>query len=97
MKLSDLIIEHGPYIGPSATVMGVDVSAADLNELREELSAARKLGELLTRFTAQGGADGAFGDIDLHCNRCGHDSWIEEEVTLAELSRRAGEHAEVCR
>lgn len=35
--------------------------------------------------------------LHLTCSRCGYSSEIDHPLDLAELVRRAGEHAEVCR
>lgn len=95
MKLSDLIIEHGPYVGWQESPIQQHLSAAALNQLREELVAARcdrtrfEIGAVPTR------DDEVHPDI--RCGRCG---WFVEFAdawpTLDELNQRAQEHAEVC-
>lgn len=35
--------------------------------------------------------------LTLVCDRCGIDAELDGNLSLAELNRRAGEHAEVCR
>lgn len=98
MSLADQIIEHGPYDGtvhPRYGAQTYSFTGTDLNELRDELVAARALKELL--------ADGrwqieAYGnELALTCGRCGWTAWPTEPADLAELVRRAGEHTEVCR
>lgn len=98
MKLSDLIIEHGPW-NDSGRIMGT-ADMADLNELREELMAARAAAAIPAGFSVEaiGLADGD-QQIWINHKRC-PESWhaeLDELVTLAALVQRAGEHAEVCR
>lgn len=102
MKLSDLVIEHGPWTEHDAaallTLRAVQGrAAAELNELREELLAARAVLEA-HRFPIDGvwHTDDTAG-LDIRCIRC---PWVwsdqDGETDLAELNRRAAEHAEVC-
>lgn len=100
-KLSDLIIEHGPFTPGewiSDNIADVLTTAAAVNELREELIAARALLRLGERFTVHAVTPyPGTADVAIH-----HDcrAWwvdIDEPLTLAELNRRASEHAEVCR
>lgn len=102
MSLADRIIEDGPFIAGDVMPAwaGEFHRTQALNELRDELIAARALKELLTsgRFTI----DAVWSSdlyITIECNRpdC---PWIAEPDTpadLGDLVRRAGEHAEVCR
>jgi len=101
MSLADQIIEHG-HVEPGDDRPGWfgRLTAAGINELRDELIAARALKELLTsgRFTVDAVYSGDLY-VTLECNRpdC---PWVAEPDTpadLAELVQRAGEHAEVCR
>lgn len=108
MKLSDLIIEHGPYAWdehqqePRPDISGQLCDAAALNELREELMAARAVREAGERFEVWGVGSDDFGAIVLGHRDC-PDAWqaeletTDDQPTLAELNQRAGEHAEVCR
>jgi len=98
MSLADQIIEHGPY--PPDEFRILNVTTAELNELRDELIAARALKELLAarRFTVDAVYSGDLY-VTLECNQpdC---PWIAEPDTpadLAELVQRATEHAEVCK
>lgn len=104
MKLSDQIIEHGPYAaGDSSPLPGELEHRADvhdLNELREELVAARKVGGERERFEVRATAICEDAQLWVTCGRCGgrYATWVfDEPQTLAELNRRASEHAEVCR
>lgn len=94
MKLSDQIIEHGPYEAGQRAPIGLRdaylIEAEDLNELREELLAARKVGEV--RFDVAG----AENDVEIICQACTWFARVPAWSDLAELDRRAGEHAEVC-
>lgn len=103
MRLSDLIIEHGPWTDhDAAALLTLRITqgraARELNELREELLAARKAGEERARFEIDGGYDYGHDITTLHCTRCR--AWrvaLDGPADLAELNRRAEEHAEVCR
>lgn len=96
MTLADQIIEHGPY-EPRHALVSWDTAA--LNELRDELIAARALTELLAsgRYAVEpvvvrtGRAT-----LWLTCNRCRWFDGIDATAALGELVRRAAEHAEVC-
>lgn len=94
MKLSDLIIEGGPYYASQLNPLTAPTTE-QLNELREELMAARAVLDVLSRFRL----DINFWDDTAHgeCLRCGMRSSVSADDTLGELSRWAGEHAEVCR
>lgn len=106
MTLADQIIEHGPYVWderqqePRPDISGQLNDADGLNELRDELIAARALTELLAsgRYAVEpvvvrtGRAT-----LWLTCNRCRWFDGIDTSTGLAELVRRAAEHAEVCR
>jgi hypothetical protein len=92
VKLSDLIIEHGPYEAGELSPFAGGVDRGDLNELREELLAARAVlqpGHLEVA--------GAENDVEIICTRGGWHARIDAFSDLAELGQRAGEHAEVCR
>jgi hypothetical protein len=102
-KLGDLIIEHGPFTAGewiSGDIADVLMTAAAVNELREELIAARKASEERQQFRvyvvpfARGNEQ-----LGITCDRpgCGWHTEIEDFTGLAELNRRASEHAEVCR
>ena len=103
MSLADQIIEHGPYT-PGEVQRGFKhlplTDETALNELRDELIAARALKELLAsgRFEVWAAAD-SDPWMALGCNNgCG---WVVDlgssPIGLAELVQRAGEHAEGCR
>jgi hypothetical protein len=102
VKLSDQIIEHGPYVAGEVQRGFKHLPLTDetaLNELREELMAARAANEERSRFSVEAvGTAGDDGDeIWLCCDRCG--LWqvqLGATLGLGELNRRAGEHAEVC-
>lgn len=96
MKLTDQIIEHGPFVAgePQPDWMR-SPKATDYNELRNELIAAREARE---RFQVEGiGLYGASGDLSLRCGRCPWTLHTSARLTLAELNRRADEHGEECR
>jgi hypothetical protein len=99
MRLSDLIIEHGPYVAGEVQRGFKHLPLTDetaLNELREELMAARKASEERERFEVVGlGYDDH--DVVVTCRTCGSwDAKLDAWTGLADLNRRAGEHAEVC-
>lgn len=100
MTLADLIIEHGPFT-PGDVILASFASqllrVGDLNELRDELIAARKAAERREKI---------FVDIDfwndeahLGCLACGTRFCIgiDADETLGDLDRRADEHTEECR
>lgn len=100
VSLADQIIEHGPW-RDGGRIMGT-VDMADLNELRDELIAARKTRERQERFHVEG--DGSEVD-SVVVIRCAHCKWTHEHVIqgrettwrtldLAELNRRADEHGD---
>lgn len=107
MSLADQIIEHGPYeayaLVPNEVMRWIE--SGQLNELRDELIAARALKEMLAsgRFelsvSAYCDGDGAY--VNLHHGNCDIAEYEAEgggpTLDLAELVQRAGEHAEVCR
>jgi hypothetical protein len=103
MTLADQIIEHGPYaqdylIGPGFAGPLRWLRAAELNELRDELIAARTARERQQRFQVEAGAIGEDGQLWLTCDRCGHLVVVSDEpLTLAELNQHADEHTEECR
>lgn len=101
MKLSDLIIEHGPFTAGewiSGDIADVLMTAAAVNELREELMAARAALQA-GRFEVDGDGSEVYSSVTLRCTHCGPIAEIETlrdgPVDLAELNQRAGEHAEV--
>lgn len=106
MSLADQIIEHGPWkpgtIGLEllADTSGALIIPEAVNELRDELIAARALKELLGRFQVEAlGAHGYDARIYTHCGTCGweHEGDWEQPFGLAELVQRAREHGEVCK
>lgn len=104
MSLADQIIEQGPVVAgdtmpfPTAPNGHPIITAAEINELRDELIAARALIELLGRFHIEPTMvrTGAV-HIRLACRHCRWEHWTDEPGDLAELVQRATEHAEVCR
>jgi len=106
VDLEDQIINGGPYAAGDMIrtwMLPPNLTAAALNVLRDELIELRRLkavAEERQRFRV--GSVALFGGnsvIQLSCNRC---DWIveidgDEPFALAELNRRADEHAEVCR
>lgn len=101
MSLADQIIEHGPYMGGTDAqiqILGVNITANDINELRDELITARAHKELLGQFDLEVDRWTDPIEVDLtHGNRCDWIIWFTGEFTLAELVQRATQHAEVCR
>lgn len=101
-SLTDRIIDAGPYahgdVLPPELVQDV-FKTHELNALRDELIELRRLrtaAETLERFEVHGaGYDDT--DVALGCPRCGADARLDAYATLADLVRRADEHAEVCR
>ena len=84
MTLADQIIEKGPYEQDLLVGQGFSAPlwwwrAADLNELRDELIAARQARTDMQRFQVEPAYDGSPW-IALHCDRC---RWH------AEIGRRA--------
>lgn len=97
MSLADQIIEHGPYHDADSLPIQVQTADnADINQLRDELIAARALKELLGQFHLE--IDFWNDDALLRCRTCGANGFVSgDESPLAELVRWATEHAEVCR
>lgn len=92
-SIADQMIEHGPY-QPHQAVAWWDTAA--LNELRDELTAARALRDLLGQVEVS--ALYTLGPILQIRHTCPH--WaahVDRPLSLAELVQRASEHAEVCR
>lgn len=94
-RLGDLIIEHGPYYAAQLNPITAP-TAAELNELREELIAARKAREVLEAVARLAKCAAELDPTERRfvlrtegCGWCGGDH-------LAELNQRAAEHAEVC-
>lgn len=109
-RLGDILVEHGPIAQDYVASPGLSsdmrwIRADEINELREELMAARAAAALGERFevdaTPWRDAEGA--NLMISCRRCPWYADIEYAVgvhdatALAELNRRAGEHAEACR
>lgn len=101
MSLADQIINQGPYRDGDSLPIEVQVAdSAEVNELRDELMAARALKELLAsgRFLVYAAASGD-AQIGLTHDGCPGRWWVDlgDFTALAELVQRAAEHAEVCR
>lgn len=101
MRLTDRIIEAGPYapgdVLPPELVREV-FKTGELNNLREELLAARKASEVRGRFAIDAFVTADLGIVtQLECRRCDYVAEIKTRIGIAELNRRAAEHAEVCR
>jgi hypothetical protein len=43
------------------------------------------------------GLHGGDATVQLACDRCGWNIWLDDPLSLAELVQRADEHTEVCR